>query len=286
MARIGLVLSGGMMKGAYQVGVLEALGKYVDLGQIRSISAASIGVLNAYAYASGKLEMARKLWDQAADTTNSKGIGALIKDGYLENAIHEIVEEYPLPVRSLYFPLYDLKRNRLQYMDLTEVSEETVEEYLKAAVTMPFLNRPIRIGQSSYYDGAMIDNIPIRPLIGKELDYIICVYFDNCNYIFENASLDQRVIKVIFYDPTHLKNSLYADRTQIHTMLEEGYRKGDLLFGRLMESGPDEVEEIFRRNQVMRRTILSEKRRITGDVIVNNLNRVARKLVREKEGMR
>ena len=43
---IGLVLSGGMAKGAYQVGALKAINELFPKGSIKYISASSIGVLN------------------------------------------------------------------------------------------------------------------------------------------------------------------------------------------------------------------------------------------------
>lgn len=46
---IGLVLSGGMAKGAYQIGVLRAISEYIPISEIKYISCESIGVFNGYA---------------------------------------------------------------------------------------------------------------------------------------------------------------------------------------------------------------------------------------------
>ena len=51
---IGLVLSGGMGKVAYQIGALRALNEFIPLKEIKYISFASVGVLNGYAYATDK----------------------------------------------------------------------------------------------------------------------------------------------------------------------------------------------------------------------------------------
>ena len=59
---IGLVLSGGMAKGAYQIGALKALNHFIPLEEIKYISCASIGVLNGYAYATESLDRAEKMW--------------------------------------------------------------------------------------------------------------------------------------------------------------------------------------------------------------------------------
>ena len=47
MEKIGLVLSGGGAKGAYQVGVMQALEELGLASSVSSISGASIGSLNA-----------------------------------------------------------------------------------------------------------------------------------------------------------------------------------------------------------------------------------------------
>ena len=56
--KIGLILSGGIAKGAYQVGVLRAVEEFFSLDEISYISAASVGALNAAAYAAGETKTA------------------------------------------------------------------------------------------------------------------------------------------------------------------------------------------------------------------------------------
>ena len=58
---IGLVLSGGMAKGAYQIGALKAILNFLPIDEIKYISCASVGTLNGYAFAVNKLEHAEKI---------------------------------------------------------------------------------------------------------------------------------------------------------------------------------------------------------------------------------
>ena len=46
---IGLVLAGGMAKGALQLGALYALSEFIPLEEIKYVSCASVGALNSYA---------------------------------------------------------------------------------------------------------------------------------------------------------------------------------------------------------------------------------------------
>lgn len=59
---IGLVLSGGGAKGAYEVGVWAALEEYGLTGQISIISGTSVGALNAALFACNDAQKARELW--------------------------------------------------------------------------------------------------------------------------------------------------------------------------------------------------------------------------------
>ena len=61
---IGLVLSGGMAKGALQLGALYALSEFIPLEEIKYVCCASVGTLNGYAYMTNKLEQAKKMWSE------------------------------------------------------------------------------------------------------------------------------------------------------------------------------------------------------------------------------
>lgn len=279
MARIGLVLSGGMAKGAYQVGVLKAIEKYFLQDEIVCISAASIGSLNAYAYATGNLAFAEKIWTEAAQKED-KYIASLINSGFLKQSINALSEHRAIAVPKFFIPLYNLKSNRLYYVDIQKTSHQMREDYLRAAVAMPVFNEAVLIGNNSYYDGAIIDNIPIKPLYSEPLDYIICVYFDNCNYIFEDKYLDQRVVKIVFYNNQRIKPSLKVDKEAFEIMIREGYDKTNRLFDFLFKDGKDNLESIYQIKTKLEQSFLSSQTRITGDVVVNNFNRLAKKIVK------
>jgi predicted acylesterase/phospholipase RssA len=66
VAKIGLVLGGGGAKGAYQVGVWQALAQY-GVTQFQCISGTSVGGLNALLVASSTPEEGRRIWMSLAD---------------------------------------------------------------------------------------------------------------------------------------------------------------------------------------------------------------------------
>lgn len=284
MTKIGLVLSGGMAKGAYQVGVLRAIENNFPKSDITCISAASIGVLNAYAYATDNLNIAEKMWKEASKDRN-KYIASLINSGFLKQSIHTLSEYETVSASKFYLPLYNLRRNQLHYVDLQKTPGQLREKYLSAAVAMPVFNEAVQIEKNNYYDGAVIDNIPIKPLYAEPLDYIICVYFDNCNYIFEDKYLDQRVLKIVFYNSQRIRQSLRVDEESVELMIREGYDKSSRFFDFLFANGNDDLEVIYQRKSKLEQKFLLSEKRITGDVVVNNFNRIAKKMVRSKNAI-
>src|SRR5437867_2594407 len=59
--RIGLVLSGGGAKGAYEIGCWKAL-REAGISDFRAVSGSSVGALNAILVAVDKFELAERLW--------------------------------------------------------------------------------------------------------------------------------------------------------------------------------------------------------------------------------
>lgn len=64
MKHIGLVLSGGMGKGAYQVGALTAISEFFQPSDFEYVSAASVGALNTYAFLTNNIQKAKKYLDE------------------------------------------------------------------------------------------------------------------------------------------------------------------------------------------------------------------------------
>lgn len=282
MKHIGLVLSGGMGKGAYQIGALKALSKYFQPMDFEYVSAASVGVLNSYAYLTGNLEKAHDIWTSVNLQGDKRFITSVLKSAFLQDIITSIVSDNRIPT-TFYVPLLDLPHNELNYYNFTDISTADMESYLKASVAMPFYNKGIVIGDKTLYDGAVVDNIPVYPVLKHELDYVICIYFDDFNYVFEDHSLDNRIIKLTFPDNKLVSNSVNIKHESIMYMIEEGYRRTDEILSSIFAEGTDNLPAIYSR--IAERNLQDSKKkiRITGDVVVTNMNRLLKKIVRSKK---
>ena len=279
---IGIVLSGGMAKGAYQIGALRALTNFIPLSEIKCISCASVGVLNGYAYATGNLDDAEKLWKNICMEDTRLFITKILRSSMLQQSIRAIYDPTKEISPAFYCSLLDFSRRNIVYKDLSIVDKDKLPLYLKASVAMPVYNRPVQIGNSSYYDGAMVDNIPVYPLLKKNLDLIICVYFDDISYKFENTYFDNKVIKINFPGESILKQSVVFEKDSIEKMIKAGYERTMAILKTVFAEGYNNLDYVYGAIDRMNQSKKSSSIRITGDLLVTNLNKITQKLTKRK----
>ncbi|MBQ8398875.1 MAG: patatin-like phospholipase family protein, partial [Clostridia bacterium] len=242
--KIGLVLSGGMAKGAYQIGALKAIEEFIPFGEIEYISGASIGVLNGYAYATGQLDLAQKLWKNCCGSYNRSLITRVLRDGTIPNAITGLQQNGQVPGGVFYAALLDMTKKTLVYQNLASADAQDMVDLLCASVAVPACSKGVAWNGGKYFDGAAVDNIPVFPLMKHELDYIICVYFDEYCYTFENSCFDDRVIKVTFSSDSILAQSLVLTRERVSEMIDEGYFKTKEILTAAFEKGYEDTEYV------------------------------------------
>ncbi len=279
---IGLVLSGGMAKGAYQIGALKALSNFVPLEEIKYISAASVGVLNGYAYATNNIESAETMWKNICSEDSKSLISKILKSSMLQQNIKDLYSPEQKMSADFYCSLLNITNRTIDYKNLLSVEKSDIPDFLKASVAMPIYNKSVQIDKISYYDGAMIDNIPVFPLLKHNLDYIICIYFDDTCYKFENTFFDNRIIKITFPSKNMLKQSIVFSKDSIDDMINEGYLKATQILRTIFSQGYDNLEYIY--NVIDYMNLTSDKRslRITGDVLVTNFNKFTQKFTKRK----
>ncbi len=280
--KIGIVLSGGMAKGAYQVGALRAVSEFLPRSEIECLSCASVGVLNGYAFATDNLDGAENMWLNICGDQEKMVIGQVLRSEGLKNVISGLYNHSTDFSFSLYTTLFDFSNRNVVYRDLSKVEHCDIEKYLSASVSLPVYNQSVQIGNTQYFDGAMIDNIPVFPLTETDYDYIICIYFDERCYKFENADFDSKVIKITFPAESMLRQSLVFRRDKIEKMLKDGYDITKSSLSPFFEKGYDNLDYIYEKIEEQNRSEVSAGLRLTGDVIVTNLNKITQRLTRKK----
>ena len=280
MKKIGLVLSGGFGKGAYQVGALQALREVFRPEDFSAVSAASIGALNTYAYLTGILDEAADLWESVDFKGSMRSVVSVMRSTLLRDAIGRHVSDTVLPM-PFYVPLVNATDRTFDYHNFSRLSKEELLKYFDAAISLPLVNSGVSIGDGVFFDGGLIDNIPVAPLVKMPLDYIICIYFDEM-YTFEDARTDRNSIKITFPDDTIISTSVDIRHDSIHYMVGEGYRRTREILDFMFSEGPENIDAVLCNIARYNEQAPKPKMRITMDVVITNLNKVMRKLDRKK----
>ena len=271
-----------MAKGAYQIGALRALNNFVPLSEIKYISCASVGVLNGYAYATENLDRAEHMWKNICTNDTRFVITQILRSSMLQQNIKKLYDPKRTLSSTFYCSLLDLSHRNIVYKDLSAVESNKIPLYLKASVAMPVYNRAVQLDNTSYFDGAMIDNIPVYPLLKHSFDYIICVYFDDTCYKFENTFFDNKVIKITFPCESMLKQSVVFKKEAIDDMIKSGYDRTTHILKKVFAQGYENVDHIYRVIEHMNQKNKGNNLRITGDVLVTNLNKITQRLTKRK----
>ena len=203
MKKIGLVLTGGGGRGAYQIGVWKALKKAGLEEYIASVSGASVGGLNAALFMQKDLDKAQNIWESISmkkiltpksESAHRGRWGFFERDG-LEKIIDENLDmrcfddsgyncwmacvRRDMPNKGIeevpYTTPIGLKATRkyvygnIEYFNLKYVKDdETKKKILLATSAMPLIFPQEEIEGHKYLDGGARllhgDNVPVRPL--------------------------------------------------------------------------------------------------------------------------
>lgn len=159
--RIGLVLGAGGIRGCAHIGVLKVLVR--EAFPIHSVAGASAGALIGAGFAGGMspqdiegafLELALgdylRFYLDRLRVRRASGVGRKILD--LSGSLR--LEELPIPCALVALDLYRKERVVLR--------EGPVPLAIRAAIAIPFVSGPVRLGGRRLYDGGLIDPLPVE----------------------------------------------------------------------------------------------------------------------------
>ncbi len=201
--RWALTLAGGGGKGAYEIGVWQALREIGLEKNLIAVSGSSSGALNAALISLNEFDKAKTIWSsimpkQFLDINYDTIIGPLntlvkrtltaglcSRDGLIE-----IIDKY-LNLEQLAgarIPAYVSisryssdcidclsEKPQVEYISLSEVSPDDARQFLLASSAMPYIYPPEIIHGNVYRDGGLADNVPIYPMTSVGADNLIVV---------------------------------------------------------------------------------------------------------------
>jgi NTE family protein len=172
--RIGLALSGGAVRGAAHIGVLDVLereGIRPDL--VAGVSAGSVvGALYCAGYSPARLqELASGMqWSRLARIGRPRL--SLFDTTRMEKYLNELLEGKTFEQLDMQFVAV-----AVDIVTSTEVvlNEGPVARALRASCAIPGLFTPIERGEQLLVDGGVMNNLPVQVLRERGADYVIAV---------------------------------------------------------------------------------------------------------------
>lgn len=280
MVKVGLVLSGALSKGAYQLGFLRALEEKTDCSQIKMVSGTSVGACNGYAFVTGKLDVMEDLWMNTDLSNMFKMWGSVVFKGLIKSHLKKLMEEgdyihTPLIISSLQiFPWW-----KFRYIEYTKSYEPHWKKIMNGAIGFPILTGMPKIHKGKIYlDGGIVDNIPYQPLITHDLDIILVLHFDAKfkvdlrkvqGKVFIDLDISSRVID-------GNKKSFNFSKANITKMKQIGYQYGIEILDRLLQH--DNLEDLrVEAAHIREEERLLRQRKKTLDTWPTRLNRLFKK---------
>jgi NTE family protein len=168
---IGIALSGGAIRGMAHIGALKALEEKGIRPSI--ISGSSAGAIIGAFYAAGysphemeQLVLKTNFISYLKPKLPLQSLMSLDKLGlFLERHIGK--KDISGLEKSFFVCATNLNKGRPEYF-----SEGDLSTVVTASSAMPFLFAPVKIKNSLYVDGGVMNNLPVEPLLGKT-DYLI-----------------------------------------------------------------------------------------------------------------
>lgn len=240
-----VVLAGGGSRGAYQVGVWEALRELEYDYSI--VTGTSVGSLNGALMATGDLKLCREMWekittDQILDFSiegdiSSEDIQKLALKEFLEKAVKDrSIDQSPLKalleevidVDAVYaspvdfglvttsFPVL-----RPVYLFKDQIPREHFIDYLMASSALFPAMKPYRIGKEYYIDGGYQDTMPIRMAEERGATEVVAVNLKSFG-VYKSAK-DKNVKVRIISPKEDLGFALFFDANFARPNIRRGY---------------------------------------------------------------
>lgn len=220
--KTALVLSGGGSRGAYEIGVWQALCELDVKPSI--VTGTSVGALNGAVIAQGDLEKARRLWqeletsrvfdDVPLDETlpprrkwlaalrlfgraaaTKGGVGTKALEHLLISFLNEqTVRQSPVDFGFVTVRIDDMKPCRFWREDIP--SGRLAEHLIASCALFPAI-RPKTIDGRKYIDGGYYDNMPIRMAIDRGAERVIAVDMNAIGITRWEKEFDQYDIQTI-----------------------------------------------------------------------------------------
>lgn len=205
MNKLGLVLEGGGMRGAYTAGVLNWFLKHeIKFDYVVGISS---GALYGSMFTLDKPETLKKSSVDLATDKGNVGWRPLFKEGTIVGYDHmfETVSkqlDYPLEEidqisETLEIGVYDIAGEKTIWVNQDEIAKHP--EFVKAACTLPVFGKAVNIEGKKYMDGGITTMIPLEKSVEHGCTHHIVVTTKSSDYVRKEQKFLEKHFLRFFY---------------------------------------------------------------------------------------
>ncbi len=224
----GLALGGGGSRGSYEIGVLKALNEMnIEIG---AITGTSIGAINGASYLMGDVSLMEEMWKSLnrdslikfkginiPDIIRNRGFDFELLYTLLEdNLVEDIIRRNPI---DLGIVTYNVTSREPLVLFKSDIPKGKLIDYVAASANHPSFQRLVIDGEE-FIDGAVYDNIPIKPLYDRGFREIIAV---NLHTFSDPKSLEGPYHLTQIHSDIPLGSILFPDPITIEKNIQMGY---------------------------------------------------------------
>ena len=292
--KVGLVLSGGGGKGAYELGVWKAIKELGIDKYITAVSGASIGAMNAVLFAQNDYEEALNMWREVTlekflpinnKELIKKGVtlaigsktldavrkhmprlleqGDVPRDGAIEMISKYMnFEKLNSTGINCYVACTETTEFKAEYFRINDYDEETARDMILASSSLPMIYESVEVFGKKYLDGGLVDNTPIKPLYDEKCDIIITVLLSKEVKIERKQFPKAKIISIV---PSEMENKvleglLNLDEEAKNKRIDTGYEDTKNLLEPIFALATHQYQEKLEKEEAERRRIEEESR--------------------------
>lgn len=278
---IGLVLSGGVAKGTYQIGFLKALNEEIlnTRYKINCVSCASIGTFSGYAYAANKLDLLCDIWSKIHFDSTVDLLFEVWFRHFLKDSINLLINENDTLSIPVYTPICYLPFIHMDYFRLYGDYYKKWRRFMLGAVSYPVLSGGLHWfrGQVSF-DGGAMDNIPVFPILVNEKPDLILVLHFEAGFKPRKKYLNYGIPIIDFdisIDSVLRKHSFDFHHDTIVRRIEDGYNYGKKICSSLFNGGKNDLEQVIAAAEEQKeREFVTRLSNVTFETWVQRLNEI------------
>jgi NTE family protein len=226
--KTALVLGGGGSRGAYEIGVWQALR---ELGiRIDLVTGSSVGAINGALIAQDAFDLAVTLWKEIdtpmvfdvdiKDILSNTGIGT----SKLKELLLRHIDEAAVRKSAVGYGLVtaELPSMTPKFLMKEEIPEGMLVDYIMASSTVFPVMKGYEINKLKYVDGGFTDNLPVGLALDHGATHVIAVNLETVGVIRKERLKDANYIRII-QCPWDLGNFLIFDKINSKKIMRLGY---------------------------------------------------------------